>query len=259
MVSLSDEVAATERAIRPQTVALAVFAALVGFDRAGGDRPAARPPDGPGLAEFPILRALGMTPASLAVLSLARLAVVTVAGAVVAVAVAVAASPLMPVGLARLAEPHPGIEVNIAVLVAGLAAIAVLPLAVLAPAARRAAGRAPGPLGVAEPQTHAALPAGLGAGHGRVGDRRHWGADGVRAGARPDRGAGAQRPGGHHVAMAAVVAALVFGASLIALVGTPHRYGQNWNQELDLQFGGVSAAFGAKVLSGSRASPGTRG
>jgi hypothetical protein len=51
------------------------------------------------------------------------------------------------------------------------------------------------------------------------------------------------------VAVAAVVAAAVFGASLIALVSTPHQYGQNWNQELDLEFVGASSAFGAKVLS----------
>ena len=86
VISLSDEVAAAERAIRPEAVALAVFAGLAGLI---------------GLAvisqllarqlildadEFPILRALGMTRASLVVLSLARLAAVTVAGAVIAVA-----------------------------------------------------------------------------------------------------------------------------------------------------------------------------
>ena len=42
---------------------------------------------------------------------------------------------------------------------------------------------------------------------------------------------------GTTVAVAAVVAALVFGTSLIGLVSTPHRYGQNWDQELDLGFG----------------------
>ena len=104
-ISLSDQVTAAERAIRPQAVALAVFAVLAGLI---------------GLAvigqllarqlvldsvEFPILRALGMTRASLAALCLARLAAVTVAGAVLAVVVAIAASPLMPIGPARLAEP----------------------------------------------------------------------------------------------------------------------------------------------------------
>ena len=51
------------------------------------------------------------------------------------------------------------------------------------------------------------------------------------------------------MAIAAIVAALVFGTSLIALVSTPHRYGQNWDQQLDLGFQGASAAFGAKVLA----------
>ena len=60
-------------------------------------------------AEFPILRAFGMTRRSLLALSAARLALVTVAGAVLAVAIAVAASPLMPIGAARLAEPDPGV------------------------------------------------------------------------------------------------------------------------------------------------------
>jgi hypothetical protein len=45
------------------------------------------------------------------------------------------------------------------------------------------------------------------------------------------------------------VAAVVFGASLITLVGTPHQYGQNWNQEFDLEFGAIPATLGAKLLS----------
>ena len=60
-------------------------------------------------AELPILRAFGMTRGSLLALSAARLALVTVAGAILAVAIAVAASPLMPIGAARLAEPEPGV------------------------------------------------------------------------------------------------------------------------------------------------------
>ena len=49
---------------------------------------------------------------------------------------------------------------------------------------------------------------------------------------------------GTTVAVAAVVAAMVFGASFLGLVGTPHRYGQNWAQELDLQVGSVPGAMG---------------
>ena len=66
----------------------------------------------------------------------------TVPAACLAVAVAVAASPLMPIGPARLAEPDPGVAANLALLGAGLAAIALLPVALLAPVAWRAAARA---------------------------------------------------------------------------------------------------------------------
>ena len=72
-----------------------------------------------------------MSRATLAALSLARLALVTAAGAALAMVIAIAASPLMPIGAARLAEPHPGTDVNLAVLGAGLFASS----AGLAPAA----------------------------------------------------------------------------------------------------------------------------
>src|SRR5271157_267452 len=250
IISPTDQVAATERAIRPEAVALAVFAVLaglIGLAVVGQLLARQLVLDS---AEFPILRALGMTRASLAVLGLARLAAVTLAGAVIAVAVAVAASPLMPIGPARLAEPAPGIEVNLAVLGAGLAGIAILPLAVLIPAAWRAAGRARGPLGVAEPATPA-RPSRLGSALGRAGSVA--GSIGVRMAFEPGRGRTAvpvrSALAGTVVAVAAVVAAAVFGASLITLVGTPRQYGQNWNQELDLEFEGVPGSAGAKVLS----------
>ena len=138
-LSLADQVSATEQAIRPQAVALAAFAALAGLIALavlGQLLSRQLTLDASG---FPVLRALGASRAGLAALSLARLAVVTVTGGVIAVAVAVAASPLMPVGPARLAEPRPGAEANLAVLGAGFAAIALLPLAVLLPVALRAA------------------------------------------------------------------------------------------------------------------------
>ena len=191
-----------------------------------------------------------MTRARLVGLSLARVAVVTLAGAAVAVAMAVAASPLMPIGPARLAEPQPGVEVNLAILGAGFAAIALLPLAVLVPAAWRAAARVQGPLGVAEPAAPARASR-LGPALGRAGSVT--GSVGVRMAFEPGRGRTAvpvrSALVGTTVAIAAVAAAVVFGTSLIALVGTPHRYGQNWAQELNLNFGGVTAALGAKLLS----------
>jgi len=42
---------------------------------------------------------------------------------------------------------------------------------------------------------------------------------------------------------------MVFGASFLALVSTPHLYGQNWPHQLDLQVGSVPGAIGAKMLA----------
>ena len=134
----------------------------------------------------------------LAALALARVAMVTTAGGGIAAGVAVAASPLMPIGPARLADPSPGIEVNLAVLAAGFDLITAVPLLLIVSAAVRAATRAQGAPGVAEPVAPArpsrAWP---GARAGQLGAGLYRGADGVRARARAHRGTGAQCPGRH--------------------------------------------------------------
>ena len=135
-ISTADQVAATQRAIRPHAVALALFAALAGV--------AALVIIGQLLGRqlvldsgwFAVLRALGMSRWGLAALSIARVGAVTLAGGCLAVAIAIAASPLMPIGAARLAEPAPGIEVNLAILAVGFAVIALVPLAMVVPSAR---------------------------------------------------------------------------------------------------------------------------
>ena len=58
---------------------------------------------------------------------------------------------------------------------------------------------------------------------------------------------------GSVIAVAALTAAAVFGTSLVALVSTPHDYGQNWDAQLDLGFGGAPGAFGAQVIAAERA------
>ncbi|HEV3292251.1 MAG TPA: FtsX-like permease family protein, partial [Streptosporangiaceae bacterium] len=247
VIGLSDQVTATERAIRPQAVALAIFAVLAGLVGLAVIGQLLARQMALDSAEFPILRTLGMTRASLAALAVARLAAVTFAGAVLAVGVAVAASPLMPIGPARLAEPAPGTEVNLAVLGVGLVAVAVLPLAVLVPAAWRAAGRAGGPLAAGAP----AWPSRLARVAGLAGSVP--GSVGVRMAFEPGRGRAAvpvrSAVAGVIVAVAAVVAAVVFGTSLITMVGTPGQYGQNWNQQFDLEFGAIPATLGAKLIS----------
>jgi ABC-type antimicrobial peptide transport system permease subunit len=249
-ISLADQVAATQRAIHPEAVALALFAGLAGLIALAVIVQLLSRQVTLDAAEYPVLRALGLTRGRLVALSLARTAAVTVTGGLVAVAIAIAASPLMPIGAARLAEPAPGVEVDAAVLAAGFAVLAAVPLVLLAPTAWAAAARAQGPLGVAEPAGPGHRP-GLASRLG-VGDAVTP-SIGVRMAFQPGHGRTAVPVRsaliGTTVAVAAVLAATVFGASLIGLVSTPHRYGQNWDQVLDLGFGGIRGPLGAEILS----------
>ena len=250
IVHLATEYAATQRAIRPEAAALAIFAALAGLIALAVIGQLLSRQLVLDSAEFPVLRALGMSRSRLAALSLVRVAIVTIAGAAVAVGVAIAASPLMPIGPARSAEPSPGVEVNLALLGAGFVIIAAAPLLVMVPAALRAATRTPGALGLAEPAVPVRRPR-LGPALGLAGSLP--GSIGVRMAFEPGHGRSAvpvrSALVGVTVAVAAVVAAMVFGASFLGLVGTPHRYGQNWAQQLDLQVGSVPAAKGESVLA----------
>jgi ABC-type antimicrobial peptide transport system permease subunit len=246
---LSDQVNATERAIRPEAVALAVFAGLTGLIALAVIGQLLSRQLALDAAEFPVLRALGVNRATLVTLSLARLGIVTVTGAAVAVAIAIAASPLMPIGPARLAEPHPGVEVNLAILGAGFAAIALLPLAVLLPPAWRAARQAQGPLGMAEPTPRQSRPSRLAAALTHAGSVT--GGAGVAMAFEPGHGRTAvpvrSALAGSVIAVAALAAAAVFGASLIGLVSTQHDYGQNWVQEVDFNFGTASPTQGTQM------------
>ena len=142
VVHLATTYAAAQRSIRPQGAALAIFAGLAGLIALAIMGQLLGRQLVLDSAEFPILRALGMSRSGLVVLSLARVAAVTTAGAAIAVGVAIAASPLMPIGPAGFAEPDPGVEINLAVLGAGFVLAAATPLLVVAPAALRVAGDA---------------------------------------------------------------------------------------------------------------------
>jgi hypothetical protein len=176
--------------------------------------------------------------------------VVAIAGALIATGVATAASPLTPIGAARLAEPSPGIQISSGILAAGFAVLVILPLAVLVPVAWRAAARAQVPQGVAEPASRARASR-LCSALSLAGSVT--GGIGVRMALEPGHGRSAVPVRsaliGTTVAITSVVAAVVFGASLVGLVSTPHRYGQNWAQVLDFGFGGVTGSLSAKVLS----------
>ena len=251
VVHLATAYAAAQRQIRPQAIALAIFAALAGLIALAVVAQLLYRQLMLDAAEFPILRTLGMSRIQLTVLSLARVLLVTTAGAAVAVGVAIAASPLMPIGPARAAEPTPGIDINLAILGAGLVIIAIAPLLLVAPGAVRTAAHARGALGVAEPEA-LGRPSRLAPALGLAGSVP--GSLGVRMAVEPGHGRTAvpvrSALAGTTLTVAAVVAALVFGASFLGLVGTPHQYGQNWGQQLDLQVGAIPATLAGHVLAG---------
>lgn len=249
--SNSDQVAVTEHAITPEVIALVVFAALagvIGLAVVGQLLTRQLLMDA---AEFPVLRVLGMTRATLVTLSLSRAGVVTIGGAGIAVAVAIAASPLMPIGPAGLAEPNPGVEVNLAILGGGMVAIALLPLALVAPVAWWTAARAGSRLGVAEPSAPARASS-LSRSLSMAGSAT--GGIGVRMAFEPGRGRTAvpvrSALAAATVAVAAVVAALVFGTSLVSLITSPHRYGQDWAQEVDFTVPAAPRALMARLMAG---------
>ena len=76
--------------------------------------------------EMNALRALGMRRTDLAAAATRNGLRTGAAGALVATVVAIAGSPLFPVGISRIAEPHPGFSVDFVVLGIGLSATLLL-------------------------------------------------------------------------------------------------------------------------------------
>jgi len=235
------QAATVERSIRPQAVALALFAlvlavtALLVVGQAASRQLLAASRDNGALA------ALGMTRGQLMAVGLIEVAAAVSAGAALACGVAIAASPLMPIGPARTAEPDPGLSVDVPVLAAGFAATVVLLLARVAwpawrlasarHAAQRNAAGAPGrPSQAAERLARAGAPVSA--------------VTGVRLAFDPGQGRTAvpvrSALAGLVLSVAAVAGAATFGANLLHLVHTPRLYGQNWDAEIDLGFGVIS-------------------
>jgi ABC-type lipoprotein release transport system permease subunit len=223
----AEKAADVQRALRPVVGALAVLGAAALLAGLGlGVVAAARLARG--RAEVPVLRAVGLSPRSLALFC----AIPAVAGAllagVVAVIVAVALSPLAPLGAIRAVEPDRGVHVDGLAVVAGAGAVAVVLLGVATFAALAAVRVRPA---LRPPVERRAL-RGLGAilsPASAVGVRRGLGTGPV-AGA-PTRATLV----GVAVAVVAVVGALTFGASLDDLSEEPASYG--WATDLALVAG----------------------
>jgi ABC-type antimicrobial peptide transport system permease subunit len=172
-------------------------------------------------SDYHVLSALGMDRRQLFGLALLRASLVSLAGGGIAAGMAVAASPLMPIGPARLAEPDPGVEVNLAILGPGLLAIAVLPLLIIAPVAWHAAraGATPGRGPATSPR-----PSWLASSLARLGGSPAA-TVGVRMVFEPGRGRSAVPARTALAGTTAAVAALVFALCMLTqvLIGSTRR------------------------------------
>jgi len=221
-----------QQAIRPETVALSVFGAIAALAMLVLVAQGLAQMAGRSAPDIAVLRALGATRGQAALAAALPGVIPVLGGAALAVAGAVAISPLAPVGPVRRFDPDRGISADGLVLGAGAALFCLALLGLLAVLAVRSvrpreSGAGVGSSAVARAAAAAGLPAAA-----VVGTRNAFepGA-GVRA--VPVRSALL----GSIAAVTAVVTAVVFSASLGGLSTHPARYGWNWDLVIQAESG----------------------
>jgi hypothetical protein len=218
-----------ERAVRPESVAAGVFGLIAGLAAIVLALQAVRRIIVRGRDERRVLRALGASPLAIGWDICAGAIGAIGLGIVLAVGVAVAVSPLAPLGQLHRLEPDPGVSADW-IVIAGGAAILLLVLAgattllAYADAAHRSGERS-------ERTRHPAVPAAA----ARLGFPVAAMA-GIGFAFEPGAGrsARAARPSitGTAVALVILVGSLTFGASLSNLVTHPALYGWTWDREI---------------------------
>lgn len=183
-----------------------------------------------GSLDFRTLRAIGVGPDGLALIGIAWAAIVGLAAAAVSSVVAITLSPLAPAGDARIAEPHPGLSVDVVAIAIGGGAL-LLATIILGSIPAWRASRTRGAIGASDIESQvrpsrvaiafaaASLPAPAVAG--------------ARLALETGRGRTAvplrSTLAGATFGIAVLIAAITFGASLTHLVHTPALYGTGWD------------------------------
>lgn len=226
--NLGAQAANVQRSIHLQAVAMRIVAALVALIALLVLSQLIARQASIDAVESPTLRALGMTRGQVSLLGLSRSAVIGIGGAIIGVVAAAAASPLMPVGVARIAEPRTGFSLD--PLVLGLGAVAtfvtVLGLAfwpmwknskslpdIVASAKPSLVARSAA-VGGLSPAMSTGLTLALESGRGRT--------------AVPVRSSLMSVT----LAIVGLAGALTFGAGLDHLLNSPRQYGWNWDARI---------------------------
>jgi hypothetical protein len=242
-VFVSDESvqdATVERTIRPQAVALAIFALVLAVTVLLVTGQAAARLLLASSVDNPVLAAMGVTRWQLLAAALFQIAIAAAVGAALACAVAIAASPMTPIGAARLAELRPGVAVDWVVLAPGFAGIVALLIAMVARTAwRESSGWVRGSANPTAPGSGSRMARWLAARGAPV-----TAVTGVRMALEPSRGRGGvpvrSAVVGTAISVAAVMASVTFWANLTHLERTPRLYGQTWEAAVELQFGTIT-------------------
>jgi len=237
-----------ERATKPVSIALGAFGALAGLAAlliAGQALSRVIRRDAPDLTA---LRAIGASPKMIVADVLLGTLGAVVLGALVAMAVCVALSPIAPLGTVRDVDPSPGLSFDWTVLgigfglfVVGLAGFTLV-LVLITTRARTGADTAsmsPSTSRVVASAVRLGLPPAPVSGI-RYAVERGRGRDAVPV---------ASALGGAVVAIAVIATTLTFGSGLATLVSRPALYGWNWDDIISVPGGGKVPPYTQNLLN----------
>ena len=231
----AEAVAKAERAIKPESIAVGAFGAIVALAtlliaaqliarqlRLGTD-------------EAATMRALGADPAMNAADGLLGVIGAIAIGALLAAVVATLLSPLAPLGPVRPYYPTPGISFDWTVLGGGVAVLGLVLVGASIALAYRYSPRRVAERSERAAENSSRLVSAVSAGLPTPA------LVGLRFAVEPGRGAEPVPVRsvilGSVIALVVVMSTVVFGASLNSLVSHPSLYGWNWSYELDSEFG----------------------
>jgi ABC-type lipoprotein release transport system permease subunit len=252
---LDTDAAAVQRSLTPQAVGWAVLAGLIALAGLAVVGQAAARQFSTDTADHDALAAMGLRGREFVLLGLARAFLIGLVGAAGAVALTAVLSPLTPVGEARLATAHPGaVTLDPLVTLIGVPSVlAALVLLSVWPAIRHARSARPDQ-----------VPPSAGLARSAVRGVAAIGAPasvliGVRYALERGRGRTPVPVGtallATVLAVTALAATTVFGASLTRLLNSPALYGAPFQVYIPPDGGGTNAALENKLLASLRHDP----